>query len=71
MNTFKHRALAAIDEIELLIDTFGAPNEDALRTIKNHVFALETGDAYFNEKLASVESWAKIGFSVRKSQLGP
>jgi len=68
MNTFKNQALAAIDEIKTLIDEFGSPNEGALRTIKSHVFALETSDNSFNEKLASVESWAKIGFSVRKFQ---
>jgi hypothetical protein len=39
-----------------------------LRTIKRHVSALQTGGAYFNEKLSSVESWAKLGFSLKKFQ---
>ncbi|MGH9931218.1 MAG: hypothetical protein ACREA9_18575 [Pyrinomonadaceae bacterium] len=62
----KNQALAAIAEIESLIGRFGSPDKDALHTIKTKIFALHGADSYFNEKLGSLEGWAKIGFSTRK-----
>ena len=62
----KSRALAAIAEIETLIGHFGSPDKDALRTINCHVFAFRGNGGGFNEKLGSLEGWAKIGFSRRK-----
>ena len=62
----KSQALAAIAEIETLIGQFGSPDKDALRTINRHVFALRGNGGDFNEKLGSLEGWAKIGFSRRK-----
>jgi hypothetical protein len=61
----KSQALVAA-EIETLIGHFGSPDKDAWRTIKRHVFALRGNGGDFNEKLVSLEGWAKIGFSRRK-----
>jgi hypothetical protein len=60
--------MATISEMESMLDEFGAPNEEALRTIKRSVFALKCRDGYFNGKLDEFESWAKIGLSTRKFQ---
>jgi hypothetical protein len=64
----KEEALATISEMESILDGFGAPNEEALRTIKRSVYALKCRDGYFNGKLDEFESWAKIGLSTRKFQ---
>ena len=55
----KEEALAAITEMESTLDGFGAPNEEALRTIKRSVFALKCRNGYFNGKLDEFESWAR------------
>jgi hypothetical protein len=62
----KNQALAAISEIESLIERFGSPDEQALRRIKSLTLDLEGDDNYFNEKLGELRNCAMIGFSTRK-----
>jgi len=65
----KDQGLAAVDEIESLIEGFGSPDEQALRRLKSLVSSLRyssRNDGYFREKLGSLEVWADIGFSTRK-----
>ena len=62
-------ALDKIARYMALSRDFGYANADALREAKAIVWSLKTGglqDAYFREKLASLEHWADVGFSVRK-----
>lgn len=63
----KQQALAAFDEMQSLVDGFGAPNDEALRIIKRYVHALSWGHD-FEGTLGEFETWAKIGLSTRKSQ---
>lgn len=62
----KNEALAAISEIESLIERFGSPDEQALRRIKALTLGLEGDNNYFNEKLGELRNWATIGFTTRK-----
>lgn len=65
----KSEALDKLARYEALSRDFGYANADSLREAKSIVWSLRTGglqDAYFREKLASLDHWATIGFSVRK-----
>jgi hypothetical protein len=61
----KQQALTVIDEMESLVNEFGAPNEEGLRIINRHIRALNWGHD-FEGTLGEFESWAKIGLSARK-----
>jgi hypothetical protein len=58
-------ARAAVNEIQILIEDFGAPNDQALIRLRHLVSSLRdvlTGE-YVTEKLDHLEHWAAIGFS--------
>lgn len=64
----KDEGREAVNEIQTLIEGFGAPNAQALNRLKHLVSSLRdalTGE-YETEKLDHLEHWAGIGFSARK-----
>jgi hypothetical protein len=64
----KDQGRGAVDEIQTLIEGFGAPNEQALNRLKHLVSSLRdtlTGE-YVTEKLDHLEHWAAIGFSTKE-----
>ena len=63
----KDEGRAAVNEIQTLIEGFGAPNDQALNRLKHLVSSLRDAltSEYETEKLDHLEHWAAIGFSTK------
>lgn len=65
----KQNALIALDRLEDLINSFGAPYAEDHREFKSLVAALRSGplqDSYYRGKLFDLDCQATAGFSIRK-----
>ncbi len=65
----KQQALQSLERYEALLRGFGGADSETLREVQLITWALRRGpvqDPYFLEKVASLEQWADVGFSVRK-----